>query len=363
MIFSFCVALLLPSQSFAETESTTIKGTIQGIKAGRLYMLARVGEKQTDTLGYCNFKKGKFNLKANLTEPMVTMLVVEGYEGGFTLIAEPGAAYKARLSNGDDFYIKGGVLNESYRAHMATSDSLRTIISELQERYKKLREERKFRSASQLNDTLRQEQNKLKEFTSTFLKNNDNIILAYTMLSNIEMREIGFRESKEIYESMGEGAKGTHYGAIIKERVLRLEKTAGGAVAPDFTLPDINGNPITMSSVKGKIKIIDFWASWCGPCRMNNPALRKIYEEFHDKGLEIIGVSLDEKKANWQKAIEKDGLEWKNVSSLKGWDCEVVRLYNVTGVPSLFILNENNRIIATGLRDEQLRAFLEERLK
>lgn len=174
---------------------------------------------------------------------------------------------------------------------------------------------------------------------------------------------MGFRETKEIYASMGEGAKSTHYGAIIKERIERMEKTVGGALAPDFTLPDLNGNQVTMSAIKGKIKIIDFWASWCGPCRMNNPALKKIYDEFHSKGLEIIGVSLDNKKNGWQKAIEKDGLNWINVSSLKGWDCEVVQQYNVKGVPSLFILNENNRIIATGLRDEELRSFLEERLK
>ena len=91
--------------------------------------------------------------------------------------------------------------------------------------------------------------------------------------------------------------------------------------------------------------------------------LKKIYDDFHSKGLEIIGVSLDHNRVGWQKAIEKDGLNWINVSSLKGWECEVVRQYNVKGVPSLFILNENNRIIATGLRDEELRAFLEERLK
>ena len=120
---------------------------------------------------------------------------------------------------------------------------------------------------------------------------------------------------------------------------------------------------MTMSSVKGKIKIIDFWASWCGPCRLNNPALRKLYEEFHDKGLEIIGVSLDTNKASWHKAIEKDGLNWVHVSSLKGWECDVVRLYNVTGVPALFILDEYGNIMATGLRDEQLRAFLEENLE
>ena len=360
IVLFLVLATALPIQGFAQT---IIKGTVQGIKEGCLYMLARTGEKKTDTLGVCNFKKGKFELKAQLAEPMVTQLVLEGYSGGFTLVAEPGMAYKAKLSNNNDFYIKGGTLNESYTAHLASSDSLRSIISGLQERYKTLREEKKFRSASQVNDTLRQEKEKLASLTNGFLKNNDNVILAYTMLSNIEMRDMGFRETKEMYASMGENAKNTHCGAIIKERILRMEKTTGGAVAPDFTLPDLNGNPITMSAVKGKIKIIDFWASWCGPCRMNNPALKKIYGEFHSKGLEIIGVSLDNKKAGWQKAIEKDGLDWINVSSLKGWDCEVVRLYNVTGVPSLFILNENNRIIATGLRDEQLRAFLEERLK
>lgn len=360
------LALLIISSAIVsrtEAENIVIKGKINGVKQGRLYMLARLCEDKTDTLGCCDFKKGKFEIKVNAEEPMVTQLILEGYSGGFTLLAEPGVTYKANLSNDDNSYIKGGILNDNYTAHLVKSDSMRAIVRNLQERYNSLREERKFRSASQVNDTLRQEQEKLKQLTVNFLSNNDNLISAYTMLSNIEMRDAGLRETKQLYDSMGEGAKSTHCGRIIKERIERLEKTVGGALAPDFTLEDINGNPVVMSEVKGKIKILDFWASWCGPCRLNNPALRKIYEEFHPKGLEIIGISLDNNKTSWKKAIEKDGLEWVNVSSLKGWDCEIVRLYNVTGVPSLFILNENNRIIATGLKGEQLRAFLEERLK
>ena len=355
--------LLCVLTSMAQAGDIAIKGKIEGIKKGRLYLLARSGEEQTDTLGYCDFKRGKFTLTAVAEEPVVAQLVVDGFAGGFTLFAEPGVTYEAYLSEDDNYYIRGGQLNDSYTAHMKESAAMREAIDGMQSRYDSLRTARKFRSASQVNDSLQRQQNALRELTNTFLGSNDNIIAAYTIYSNLLMREASLRETRSMYATLGEGAKGSQYGRIIKERIKRLEKTEGGAQAPDFTLTDPQGNAVTMSSVKGKIKIIDFWASWCGPCRLNNPALRKLYDELHPLGLEIIGVSLDTNKAAWEKAIEKDGLTWINVSSLKGWKCDLISLYNITGVPALFVLNENNQIIATGLRGEQLREFLEERLK
>ena len=355
--------LLCVLTSMAQAGDLAIKGKIEGIKKGRLYLLARSGEEQTDTLGYCDFKRGKFTLTAVAEEPVVAQLVVDGFAGGFTLFAEPGVTYEAYLSEGDNYYIRGGQLNDSYTAHMKESAAMRKAIDGMQSRYDSLRTARKFRSASQVNDSLQRQQNALRELTSTFLGSNDNIIAAYTIYSNLLMREASLRETRSMYATLGEGAKVSQYGRIIKERIKRLEKTEGGAQAPDFTLTDPQGNAVTMSSVKGKIKIIDFWASWCGPCRLNNPALRKLYDELHPLGLEIIGVSLDTNKAAWEKAIEKDGLTWINVSSLKGWKCDLISLYNITGVPALFVLNENNQIIATGLRGEQLREFLEERLR
>ena len=362
-ILSALFVLCCTVASFAQGSALSIKGKVNGIKSGTLYLLAQSSEEKTDTLGSCKIKKGKFKLAATIDEPKFARLVVGGFSGGFTLFVEPGVVYDAYLTDGADYYINGGHLNESYTAHMKSSDSLRLVISGLQERYDAARAEKKFRSASLVNDTLQREKEVLRVMTQNFLQSNDNIITAYTMYSNIVMRDMGLRDTRGIYEAMGDGAKDTQYGRMIKERIDRMMKTQGGAKAPDFTLPDVNGNPVTMSAVKGKIKIIDFWASWCGPCRLNNPELKKIYEEFRGKGLVIIGVSLDDEKEDWEMAIEDDGLDWINVSSLKGWDCEIVRLYNVKGVPSLFILDENNNIIATGLRDEQLKIFLHENLK
>ena len=361
LLFALLIALSAIG-STAQAGDILVKGKIDGIKKGRLYLLARSSETATDTLGFCDFKRGKFDLKAVATEPMVARLVVEGFSGGFTFFAEPEVSYEALLSEGENYYIRGGLLNESYTTHMKKSDSLNVVIAGLQERYDAMRTAKKFRVASQINDTLRREQNNLRMLTTEFLGSNDNLIKAYTFYSNIEMRDANLRETRSLYGALSEEAKASQYGRIIKERITRLAKTEGGAKAPDFTLPDAQGNMVTMSEVKAKIKIVDFWASWCGPCRLNNPALRKLYDEFHDKGLEIIGVSLDTNKAAWEKAIEKDGLNWINVSSLKGWKCDLVRLYNVTGVPSIFILDENNHIIATGLKGDALRQFLLENL-
>ena len=357
------LALCSAVGSDLKAENIIIKGNVEGIKKGRLHLIARTSEEGVDTLGSCDFKRGRFTLKAQAEEPMATPLMLERFAGGFMLFAEPGTTYRAYLSSDDNYYIKGGTLNDSYAAHMRRADSLRTAIDALQERYDAMRAAKKLRSASLVNDTLRREQEMLRTWTAEFLRTNDNIITAYTLYSNIVMREASLAETRKLYATMGEGAKDTQYGRMIEERIARMAKTEGGAPAPDFALPDTLGNMVSLASVKGKVKIVDFWASWCGPCRLNNPALRKLYEEFHPKGLEIIGVSLDTNKAAWKKAIEKDGLQWINVSSLKGWKCDVAALYSVKGIPALFVLDEDNRIIATGLKGEQLRAFVQERLK
>ena len=139
---------------------------------------------------------------------------------------------------------------------------------------------------------------------------------------------------------------------ITLEQKKRLYE---GMPAPEFSLLTADGkSKLGPSDFRGKVLVIDFWASWCGPCRAENPNVKKVYEKYKSKGLEIIGVSLDVKVDAWRKAIETDGLPWLHMSDLKGWNSIVTDVYQIHGIPMLFVLDENNRIVGEGLRGEEL---------
>ena len=127
-------------------------------------------------------------------------------------------------------------------------------------------------------------------------------------------------------------------------------------MAPDFSAPNTEGTMTSLRSSLGKITIIDFWASWCGPCRKENPSVVALYNEFHAKGLNIIGVSLDKDAAKWKEAIAKDNLTWTHVSNLKFWQDPIAELYNIKSIPATFILDAKGKIIARDLRGAELRA-------
>lgn len=154
--------------------------------------------------------------------------------------------------------------------------------------------------------------------------------------------------------SYRESAAGKSFQGMLDNLVTFNEKTAIGKPAPDFTQNDTAGHPVTLSSYRGKYVLLDFWASWCGPCREENPTVVAAYAKYHSKGFEILGVSLDQKEGSWKKAIRDDKLNWTHVSDLKNWDNAVVKLYGVQGVPQNFLIDPQGKIIARGLRGEDL---------
>ncbi len=162
---------------------------------------------------------------------------------------------------------------------------------------------------------------------------------------------------------------GTRYLAVaedmeeapIVDLKMKLQNATAfiiGAAPPDFTQQTPEGTPMSLSDFKGKIVLLDFWASWCGPCRRENPNVLRLYEKYNKKGFEVLAVSLDQKKAAWVKAIEKDGLVWNHVSDLKGWKNEVAGTYSVRSIPQTFLLDQEGKILAKNLRGPSLESEL-----
>lgn len=358
----FLVLILCAVPLFLNAQSISISGKVAGVSSGTMLLIAQPHESQFDTICAAPFNNGYFKMITTLSEPQALRLAVKGYAGGFTLLAEPNAAYSAHLQDGALRTIWGAPLQDAYNNLQAADSEKAKVLEQLKARYDSLKQAGKFRSASRVNDSISMLQTMRKALCDSVYAANDNLLPAHNTWANVQTCDKLLDECRSIYNALGTGAKASLSGRLLKERIDRLAKTEQGRPAPDFELIDINGDALKMSEVKAKLKIIDFWASWCGPCRLNNPSLKRLYEECHAKGLEIIAVSLDEDKTAWKAAVDKQALPWLHVSSLKGWKCPVAQQYSVTAVPAMFVLDENNRIVATQLRGESLDNFVKERL-
>lgn len=218
-----------------------------------------------------------------------------------------------------------------------------------------------------INQSFQNEYFNWQTYKQKYMSMNQNSPALLPVISAIDVDK-EFTTYESIVKQISESFSGSPVIEATKQqyqqKIAQIEAMnflAPGKVAPDFTQNDVNGKPMTLSSLKGNIVLIDFWASWCGPCRAENPNVVKLYEKYKDKGFTVMSVSLDKEKQKWLDAIAKDGLKWPNhVSDLKYWQNEVAKLYQVSSIPFTVLIDKEGKVIATKLRGPQLEATLQQ---
>lgn len=357
---SLFLAALLASAGFTATAATyTVSGTVSG-HGGRILMLRPTSLEAADTLANIVTPDGSFSFSGPVTAPFQAEIQAVGTQLRIPVFIEDGADIRieakadGRLS--DVNVTGGGPLQQcrnSYNALLSENAARRDSINNY---YRTTYDMNDYFWVVQLKGALQREGERHEAAEDAFLAANDNMVSASIIAGRLATL-VRNKTLHKKYALLGPTALASDCGKMLKEQAELSSQISVGGIAPDFTMLTPEGNPISLHGIKGKVKILDFWASWCGPCRAETPNVKAIYDDFHSKGLEVISVSLDTSKAAWTKAIEKDGMNWHNASELG--DGNTARdVYKVFGIPYMLILDENNRIISEGLRGEKLREFV-----
>lgn len=340
----------------------TIDGTIQGDQTGNVLLVSEKGN-QLDTIGKAAIKNGKFKLTGHVDSLTIAYASVEGSRFYVPVFLE-NAAYTAVIDPASpmDNKIEGTKNQTVINNFIVLNKELQKGRIEIQQEYMAANQAKDSEKMAALESKMEKLIGSTEAKEEDLLKENpDTYATAFLLLT--KMGQLEYEQINALYDPLSPEIKATRPGKEIAAYMARLAPTAVGQVAPDFTLETPDGKPLSMHSVKGKIKILDFWASWCGPCRSENPNVVELYKKYSPKGLEIVGVSLDENKDQWQQAIKDDKLTWKHMSDLKGWESAVVQQYGISAIPHTVILDENNVIIAKNLRGKKLEQKIAELLQ
>ena len=354
----------LATMAFAIASSNVMAGTyrVKGKVAnhgGRIVLVTPNLNGGIDTLATSINADGSFDYKGQLDEPVSAELRAYNTRLAIPLILEDATAeVEADAKRPSAYAVKGGgemqQIATSFRkkeyALIYEADSVKRMME------KEYANDPAF-GRIQVKGMMQMYNDKYDKLEDEFIRENDNIVSA-TILGRRLRELVGSKQITAKYAMLGDKAKATVYGKIIKPWSDKISHIIVGGTAPDLTMNTPDGKPLSIHGVKAKVKIIDFWASWCGPCRAENPNVKKIYAKYHDKGLEIISISLDAKVEPWKAAIEKDQLPWLHISDLKGWNSVVTDVYEIHAIPQLFVLDADNKIIAEGLRGEELEQFI-----
>ena len=353
-------------------ENFLIKSKIGNLGApSRAYLIYKVGANQV--IDSAIITAGNFEFDGQIMNPSNAVLVIDHKGVGFDKLDSTADVLNFYIDKGEFALTSADSASKAQITGSKINDDdkkLKAQLSPIKDKAQKLTAERaaatgasntpEFRSAMQGKyKALQAEQ---KTVIKKFILGNPDSYLSLMALYSVDGPSPDPFELDSLFNSLSPELKNTETAKIFKNSLEPLKHTAPGTMAPDFTQADVNGVPVKLSSLRGKYVLIDFWASWCGPCREENPNVVRVFNKYKEKNFTIIGVSLDKQsgRADWLAAIKSDGLNWTQVSDLKFWNNAAAALYYVSSIPANFLVDPNGKIIAKNLRGDDLDAKLKE---
>lgn len=339
----------IPMMAFAQEKGFVITGTISGLSDGKI-QIATIAE-QPVIIASDSVKNGVFTVKGTVTEPGLYYLVLSTEQPQYIFLENNSIKITGSKADIKKINIEGSQSHSDFLEFRRIFDPLLAEINGFAALWQKETNEKKRNEILVKYDSvIRKIDVEVGNFAGA--KKSSPVSAFLLFQAKDLLKDVILMEQR--YNQLSTDVRNSSLGKTVQSYIAYAKVGAVGTEALDFSQNNVDGKPVSLSSFKGKYVLLDFWASWCKPCRQENPHIVKVYNKFKDKNFTILGVSLDQSKEAWVKAINLDKLTWSHVSDLQQWNNAVAQMYRISSIPGNFLIDPDGKIIAKDLRGEDL---------